>query len=214
MLEKIKVLLDEKAPKISNALQEPASEESIQKLEQLVEKKLPNDLIKLYKEHNGLNMNEHVNFAYGIPFISIEESIRHIEIYKNKPNNDTLKYADPEIKKGHIFNSNRIPIGDDCGTTLLYIDLDPSVEGLSGQVILIDYEYEIAIKLNDSIEEYIQQFEADLINNKYFLQEDALDDGNHWLNPIREIDPVNWFNSPTWKHINDKIVNKSLERNI
>lgn len=209
MLEKIKVLLDEKASKISNALQKPASEKSIQKLEQLVEKNLPNDLINLYKEHNGLNPSELVNFAYGIPFIPIEESIRHIEMYKNKPNNDILKYSDPEIKEGYVFNSNRIPIGDDSGKTLLCIDLDPSVEGLNGQVILIDYDYDIAIKLNNSIEEYIQQFETDLINNKYSLQEDALDDNNHWLDPVREIDPINWFNSPTWQYINEKIANKT-----
>ncbi|WP_428026756.1 SMI1/KNR4 family protein [Arcobacter sp.] len=209
MLEKIKALLDEKASKISDSLQSPASETSIQKLEQLIDKKLPDDFIKLYKEHNGLNPDKLVNFAYGIPFIPIEKSISHIELYKTQATNDILKYADSEIKTDYIFNHNRIPIGDDCGTTYLCIDLDPSAEGLIGQIILIDYEYNIAIKLHDSISEYLQQFEADLINNKYSLQEDALDDGNHWLNPIREIDPVNWFNSPTWKHINDKIANKS-----
>lgn len=208
MLETIKKLLDEKAPKISSSLQQPVSDVLIQKLENLVKEKLPNDFIKLYKEHNGLDSNKLVNFAYGIPFIPLEKSIKNIEFYKNQYNNDILKYADSEIKNEYTFSSKRIPIGDDNGTTLLCVDLDPSPKGIFGQIILIDYEFNIAIKLNNSIEEYIKQFETDLIQNKYSLQEDALDDGNHWLDPIREIDPVNWYNSPTWKHINEKIANK------
>lgn len=72
---------------------------------------------------------------------------------------------------------------------------------------MLDYEMNVALMLNDSIQELVNQFEEELKNNKYSLQEDALDDGVHWLDPIREIDPVNWFNSPRWQYVNEALKN-------
>ena len=95
----------------------------------------------------------------------------------------------------------RIPIGDDSGTSLLCVDLDPTAEGTYGQIILIDHENSVALKLNDSIKDCIDQFEHDLQNNRYSLQEDALEDGVHWLSPVDEIDPINWFNSDRWAYV-------------
>ena len=63
----------------------------------------------------------------------------------------------------------------------------------------------VAIKLNNSLREMVLQFEKDLSAEKYSLSEDALGDGVHWLEPVKEIDPVNWYNSPTWEHIKSKI---------
>ena len=204
MLEKIKKHLEQMAPKIVDALQEPVSDETIERLEKLIDKKLPDDFIALYKEHNGLDTNELVNFAYGIPFFSLEKSIDILENYEKYLEKMNLEYADPQINSSYTLNMTRIPISDD-GQVFLAIDLAPTDEGVYGQVILIDTEYEIAIKLNNSITEYLSQFEVDLNNNRYCLQEDALEDGDDWLQPEDEIDPVNWFNSPTWKHIKEQI---------
>ena len=204
MLEKIKKHLEQMAPKIVDALQEPVSDETIERLEKLIDKKLPEDFIALYKEHNGLDTDELVNFTYGIPLFPLEESIDILENYEKYLEKMDLEYADPGIDSSYTMNMTRVPLRDD-GQTLLAIDLAPTEEGTYGQVILIDYEYEVALKLNDSITEYLTQFEADLGNNLYSLQEDALDDDNHWLDPVREIDPVNWFNSPTWKHIKEQL---------
>ncbi len=205
MLEKIKNLLQEKAPKILDALQGPATDVSIQSLENLVGKQLPNGFIQLYKEHNGTKPDQYANFAYGVPFIPIEQSIAQIESYIQNTHNTHLMYADVGIKIDYLFGPLRIPIGDDCGTSLICVDLDPAEEGIYGQVILIDYEFDIALRLNDSVELYLIKFEEDLEAGNYSLQEDALEDGVHWLEPIREIDPVNWFNSPTWSYVNKEM---------
>jgi cell wall assembly regulator SMI1 len=203
VLEEVKKLIEVIAPQINSALQEPASEEVISKLNQLVGKELPQGLINLYSEANGSDPNKFSNFAYGIPFISIERSISQLESIDDMGSDAELRYSDPGIKKDYTFSKLRVPIGDDNGTSLLCVDLDPDLNGIYGQVILIDYENGVALKLSDSIEQHIEKFESDLKDGKYALQEDALEDGVHWLEPSKEIDPVNWFTSPTWKYVNN-----------
>ena len=201
MLEKATIWLSDNAPKIVEALQKPASQEKLIELESLVGKSLPESLISLYQTYNGINPDMFANFVYGIPFISIEQSIEQIAELEQPNDEMELSYADKEIKSNYTFGRLRIPIGDDSGTCLICVDLDPSVNGICGQVILIDYDNNIALKLANSVADYIESFSSDLLSGKYSLQEDALADGVHWLKPKREIDPVNWFNSPTWQYV-------------
>jgi len=204
MLEKINELLKEKAPLIVEALQSPATEEQLQKLEAATGQKLPQGLIELYRENNGIDPKKNANFVYGIPFIPIENCILQVEENEKNAKHYTLKYADKGIKKEYLLSNKRIPIGDASGVCLLCVDIDPDEGGVIGQVIMVDTENQIAIKLNESVEQCMDSFEKDLIKNKYQLQEDALDDGVHWLKPEREIDPVNWFNSPRWQYVKDR----------
>ena len=201
MLDKAIEWLSDNAPKIVEALQEPASQTKIKELESLVGKALPEDFIRLYKTHNGTNPDIFANFAYGMPFISIEKSIEQIKCFDHPNDDNKLSFSDDEIKRNYTFGKLRIPIGDDSGTCLICVDLDPTQNGNYGQVILIDYEKNVGLKLADSVEKYILKFTSDLISGKYKLQEDALEDGVHWLEPEREIDPGNWFNSPTWQYV-------------
>lgn len=201
MLENVMILLKKNASLIYESLQEGTSDELIKQLETCTGKKRPNDLIQLYKEFNGINPECHANFAYGIPFIPIENSIKQIKMYDNECDSIKLKFVDSGIKSNYTFGKKRIPIGDDCGTSLLCVDLDPDENGLYGQLILLDYDNGVALKVNDSVEEYINQFEKDLSEDKYSLQEDALEDGVHWLEPQDKIDPVNWFNSTRWDYV-------------
>jgi cell wall assembly regulator SMI1 len=203
VLEEIRKLISTIAPQINTALQGPASKKSLEELKQLVGEKLPEGLIALYSEANGTAPDMFANFAYGIPFISIERAISQLEQFNSMSGDNELRYSDPGIKKSYTFSKKRIPIGDDNGTSLLCVDLDPDSNGIYGQVILIDYENDVAIKLSDSVEQHIEKFESDLKDGKYSLQEDALEDGVHWLSPAREIDPINWFNSPTWEYVNN-----------
>ena len=201
MLEKAMIWLSNNAPKIVEALQEPASQERLIELESLVGKSLPESLISLYRTYNGIAPDKFANFAYGIPFISIEQSIEQITEFEEPNDGVELSHSDKGIKGSYTFGRLRVPIGDDSGTCLICVDLDPDVNGVYGQVILIDYDNHIALKLANSVDDYIDSFSSDLLSGKYTLQEDALEDGVHWLKPEREIDPVNWFNSPTWQYV-------------
>lgn len=201
MLEKVTEWLSDNAPKIVEALQGPASQEKFIELESLVGKNLPEGLVSLYQTYNGIDSEMYANFVYGIPLLSIEQSIAQLAGVDSPHDDIKLKHCDKGIKGRYTFGKLRIPIADDAGTCILCVDLDPDIEGVSGQVILIDHESGVALKLADSVEDCIESFASDLISGKYTLQEDALEDGVHWLSPAREIDPVNWFNSPTWKYV-------------
>lgn len=189
MLTHIEIILKEKAPLILEAFQGGAEESKIEKLESVVGSILPDDFKKMYRYKNGFDNSKLANLFYGFPFLGLDEIIKAQEKTKASNNIEPLRYADPEIKRNYTFSPKRIPIGDDSGTSLLCVDLDPSDIGSYGQVILVDYEMGVALKLNSSVEELVKQFESDLTNDKYSLQEDALADGVHWLKPIREIDP-------------------------
>lgn len=207
MFDNIESILKQKAPLILEAFQEAAEESKIEELESLVGTALPNDFKKMYRSRNGFDNSKFANLFYGLPFLELDEIIRTQEKVKSSNNTEPLRYADPEIKRDYTFSAKRVPIGDDSGTSLLCVDLDPSHTGNYGQVILVDYEMGVALKLNSSVEELVKQFESDLSNDKYSLQEDALADGVHWLNPIREIDPGNWYNSPRWQYVNAALKN-------
>lgn len=207
MFDNIETILKQKAPLILEAFQGAAEESKIEQLESLVGAVLPNDFKSMYRTKNGFDNTKFANLFYGFPFLELDVIIKAQEKLKTSNNMEPLRYADPEIQKDYTFGAKRIPIGDDSGTSLLCVDLDPSDTGSYGQIIMVDYEMGVALKLNSSVEELVQQFEADLENNKYSLQEDALADGVHWLKPVREIDPGNWFNSPRWQYVNTILKN-------
>lgn len=200
-IERIHSWLSRYAPKILSSLQGPVETGKLSELQSLVGEQLPSGLIELYSVHNGINPNAMANLFFGLPFISLENTITQIKSYAEPNDGAILKYADPGIKNSFTFSQKRIPIGDDSGACLICIDLDPDLGGKNGQVIVVDYDYLVAIKLANSTEELVAKFSEDLEAGKYSLQEDALADGNEWLKPEREIEPSNWFNSPTWAYI-------------
>ena len=205
MLEITKSLLSERAPKIVDAFQAPANLSAFEELEKVIGTSLPQHFKSLYLDSDGLNNDHYANLFYGYPFSSIKSILAYLASFGDRRAPIELRYADSEIRPEYTYSKKRIPIGDDRGTTLLCIDLDPSETGLYGQIIMVDYKMGVALKLNDSVQEMVLQFEKDLAADRYTLQEDALADGVHWLQPEREIEPMNWFNSETWNHIKAKI---------
>lgn len=201
MLNRIKNILAEFAPQIAESLLEPASKEEIDLLQSMVSGDLPKDLIELYNASKGNDPDKITNFFNGVPFISIEQTIQTLGEDDYLHNQSELNHADFGINSAYTFDKTRIPIGDDAGTCVICVDVSPTKEGTPGQVILIDYDYQVALKLANSVSEYLSDFEKDLKNGKYSLLEEALEDGVHWLQPDRDVDPVNWFNSPTWKYV-------------
>ncbi|WP_444919226.1 SMI1/KNR4 family protein [Microbulbifer sp. JMSA003] len=196
--------LSENAPKIRDALNPPASEEAITELEETIGEKLPEDLKELYRIHNGLNSNAVANLVYGLQFYSIEEVILEYSRLKNiKDMKDfpPLNYADPGVKVTSVSSMMRIPIGDDSSGCGLFIDLDPNSEGKIGQIVLYDQDYNIALNPASSIEEMYSDFANHLEAGRYKLLEDALADGEHWLDADAELDIINWHNSKRWKDI-------------
>lgn len=183
------------APKILRALRAPVTSQDLATLERLAGA-LPHDLVALYRWHDGIDSKATANLFYGMVFESAGDVARRMQGFGES--RMALKYADPGIHPGYMLASRRIPIGNDSAHCFLCVDLEPTSEGRVGQVILIDEEYRVALKLCDSVSELVVSFARDLGQGKYTLAQDAREDGDDWLDPERSIDAINWFNSPTW----------------
>ena len=198
--EKIENWLRENAQKINEfSLQKPATENEVNELEKTIGKNLPNDFKELYLWHNGLNDEENFgSLFYGMDFFPIE---RIISEYLDKKENYasevvSLKQADKEIDSSNIYNLDWVKFAFDGSHTSLYIDLSSTN---NGQIIFIDDEYETGILVAKSTSELVENLRNDLENNLYHLDEDALEDENHYLITDQKIDIVNWKGSEIWK---------------
>lgn len=202
-LEKIEKWLKENANKIFEySLQHPATDKEIKTLEDTIGKVLPNDFKELYLWHNGLNEEENFgSLFYGMDIFPIEKIIN---AYSDKKENYSheitpLKKCDRAINPSNIYNTGWIKFAFDGAHTALYLDLSPSDYGKYGQIIFIDEEYEVGILVANSTNDLVNDLQRDLENNLYYLAEDALDDDNHYLTTVSEIDIINWETSERWK---------------
>ncbi|MGR5150123.1 SMI1/KNR4 family protein [Photobacterium alginatilyticum] len=198
----IEVWLSNNASEILSVLNKPASAIRLKELEHQVGSKLPKDFYSIYRVHNGFIPDCYSGFVYGLSFYSVEDSMRNIEFVKEQIELSSFKHCDPEISSYLDNNPKVIPLGDDGAKCYMCVDLTPSSKGQVGQVIFIDFGFMIAIKLADSISELFYGFSKDLELGKYYLCEEALDDGIESLEACTEIDVINWINSPNWSHIN------------
>ncbi|MGU3373656.1 SMI1/KNR4 family protein [Chryseobacterium sp. M5A1_1a] len=183
---------------IVNSLQKPVNVEQWEQFQKVMGKNLPDDFKLLYSWHNGIHDDENLgSLFYGMTFYSIDEILMD---HENRMVRDkfSLQQSNKEIKGDTVFNPNWIRFAFDSSHTGLYLDLDPNDTGNYGQVIFIDDEYEVGILVADSISNLVHQFAVDLNNGLYHLHEDALEDGNHFLEAEDSIDLINWQDSEKW----------------
>jgi cell wall assembly regulator SMI1 len=201
--QQIEKWLNDNASKIlKQSLQDPATSDEIFELEQRIGKNIPDDFKALYLWHNGLSDDENFgSLFFGIDFFPIDRIIADYIDKKENYSNEAfpLDKSDPEIDPSNIYNNNWIKFAFDGSHTGLYLDLAPSTNGTYGQIIFIDDEYSAGILVAKSTTTLIANFAEDLTKNLYHLDEDALEDGNHYLTTDPKIDIVNWEMSDRWR---------------
>lgn len=200
-LQKINKWLQRHASRIAElSLQGPADARELVMMEQEIGKSLPTDFKELYLWHNGLTSEENFgSLFFGINFFPIDRVISEYRERKTTTLSDPVLKADKGIDTSNVFNPNWIKFGFDGSHTALFLDLSPGSEGAFGQIIFIDDEYKTGIVVAQSTAQLLADFASDLENNLYHLAADALEDGNHYLEPDQKIDLVNWQFSERWK---------------
>jgi cell wall assembly regulator SMI1 len=164
---------------------------------------MPGEWHELYSAHNGMNSDGHLgSLFHGMQFLSLDEVARELG-NSNQSGEDSLpvRAADPGIKRNDIHNPKWIALAHDGGDTLIRIDMDPDTQGHAGQVIFTDHDDDTAILLAEGLTQFLAQFANDLETGRYFLNKEALADGQQFLDCVAEIDVVNWSRSPKWKHL-------------
>lgn len=197
-LLKIEEWLSENAPKIvSESLNPPATIEQLDELEKTLSKPLPQDFKELFLWHNGLTTDDSRNTGnlfYGLDLFNIG-FIRENYIEVRDSQEDKLYIignADVGINPTNHRNPLWLKFGYDWSRCSLAIDLNPIDPQHYGQVIFIDYDYHAALLVANSIEDLVQTFLSDLQQGLYFLNEEALENEDQFLDTKPEIDLLNW----------------------
>jgi cell wall assembly regulator SMI1 len=201
--DRIHKWLSAHAPKILRNLNAGAGDSEIVAAERALGQKMPQEWRDLYRAHDGMNTDQNTgSLFFGMQFLPLERVLRE------QTNNDVkgakplpVRAADPGIRLADMHNPKWIAFAHDCGNTLLRVDLDPGEGGRVGQVIFTDHADDTVIVLAPSLPAFLAEFAGDLEAGRYFLDKDALADGNEFLNCKAEIDVVNWSFSPRWKHL-------------
>ncbi|AHG76691.1 SMI1/KNR4 family protein [Mannheimia varigena] len=206
-LQNIEQWLKNNAHKIyQESLNQPANLEKLDELEKLVGETLPNDFKILYQWHNGLNDDKNLgSLFYGYDFWNLDKVTQsYRNILEDKSYRETissyLEQVDDEINlQGFVNQPKWIQFAHDGSRTGFYLDLNPGEKGTHGQVIFIDFDFNAIFVVARSIADFIQQVDQDMQEGRYHLSEEALEDGNHWLDVDSEIDILNWHKSVRWK---------------
>jgi cell wall assembly regulator SMI1 len=185
------------------SLNKPATDEEISKLKNISGKELPEDFINLYKTYNGMSDEENMgNFFYALPFLSIDGIIADKEFRISQSKGILpipLTHFDKEIDGIDFYNPDWIALCFDGARSYLRLDLSPSDKGTYGQIIFVDGDYNVGLLIANSITELIANFANDIDKGLYSLNEEALEDDQHFLEADTQIDIVNWHKIDKWK---------------
>lgn len=192
-IQTLKKSLSKVAPRIADlSLNMGASDTDIAKLEQTIGKTLPEDFKELYRSINGNKDDENFgNFVYGFVLNTIDQVIASWNFRKDfssKYDTIGLNHFHPQIDGTNFYNPNWLEIGNTSGRDGMFIDLAPTDLGTYGQIIFLEGTENIGVLVANSTQQLLEQFVSDLDNGRYYLAEDALDDGNHWLETKDDID--------------------------
>jgi cell wall assembly regulator SMI1 len=190
------------APRIMDNLNPPATDAELREAEESFGCKMPAEWQSLYRTHNGMNSESNMGSLFcGMQFLPLDLVIGdHAENVTLSADLLPVRSADEGVRKENMYNAKWIAFAHDGGDTLLRIDLDPAGSGSKGQVIFTDHDDDTVILLNNSLLGFLSDFVRDLEAGRYFLNQEALSDGDEFLDCDPEIDVVNWAHSPRWKH--------------
>ncbi len=196
------------APKIVHeSLNPPATLIQLEQLEKTIQKPLPEDFKALFLWHNGLKAKSENsgNLFYGLDFFDLEFIEKNYLEVKNSQDDVLIKMGnvDPGINPINHRNPLWIKFGYDWSRCSIALDLNPIAPEKYGQIIFIDYDYDAVLLVAHSTEELVQTFLNDLHANRYYLNEEALEDGNHFIDCLPEIDLINWKSKKNqrWKRM-------------
>lgn len=146
--------LKNKMPNIEECLVKKANSEQLEKLVKELDNKQPESLLKLYGTYNG--ENEYVGLFAGFEFLSVD---RLIEEYRSIM---SLEYeleavGTKCIQEERMNKCNWVPLAFDASRCYIIMDLSPTKQGKTGQIIGIDLDYDKSYLLADSLEDFFER---------------------------------------------------------
>lgn len=134
---------------------EGSSLDDLLELESIVGYSLPESYKLLYQQFNGST----TGVAFGWLFIPLERTKNYYTntAYAELENKAYIRPDNPDQVKPYFYSLKRIPIIEDYGGSVIYLDLDPNISGNIGQLILIFRDYpDVIYSVAPSLEVFIQ----------------------------------------------------------
>jgi cell wall assembly regulator SMI1 len=191
--------LGSKAPKILGNLNAPATESVLKEVEAKVGTPMPRDWVETYQIHDGMHTEGNMgSLLYGMQLMPLAEVMQRHHVSEDGPSRK-IRAGDPQIRQDAMHREKWVALAHDFGDCELRIDLEPSPTGQVGQVIFLDHSDDTAILMASSVSDLLGLFVSDLEGGRYFLNPDALADGDEFLDCLPDYDVVNWAQSDKWK---------------
>lgn len=146
------------------SLNKGATEEELEKLESIIQIKLPESYRDCLKIHNGQTQENGI--LYSIEFLSIERIIDEWKLMKKLL--DDGKFPSDSI----WWSIKWVPIASDGGGNLTCIDLLPFKDHDKGSIIDFDHEVADRAVLESSFENWFKKYVDDVLAEKYVYSDD------------------------------------------
>ncbi len=170
---KIENWLKTHAAPVYESLNEAASDEDFEELEDLINKKLPENFKTFYRIHNGQSpMSE--GLIDGEELLCIKRIMEEWEVWKELDDkgvfDDSVSDADKGVREDW-WNPFWIPITYDGSGNHYCLDLSPDEGGKKGQIIRIWHDSAERELIADSLEEWMNDY-ADELEEGSFVYSD------------------------------------------
>ena len=102
-------------------------------------------------------------------------------------------YVSKEVDRSTESPLFKFPISGGIDAYGVFIDLKPSELGRYGQIVFIDLESNVVVKVADSITDMVCSLHSGLIDGGYSLSSEEHINPGEWFELSKELDVVNWY---------------------
>ncbi len=212
IMKKLKVQLDEL---FSPFLNPAASEEEIQKVENEMAIKFPDELRELYLMHNG-EKEDGPGLFFGLPFLPLNDVLQELQVWEQLEEEHALEGASYSVPTGYIkersINRYWIPISKDFGGNNIGIDVDPDHKGRIGQVINFGRDEEIKYVIANQLSDFLLFISETILQGNYQIEQE--EDYIYWNyeNSTHFLDVLNAIELPVLNPVSSQISNKDATK--
>lgn len=171
-------------PEAAAGLNAPVSEASLAELQAQVGVSLPDELLQLYRWHDG-QIDECTGIFYGLSFMPLARVLSEWHVLaKEAADEEEHDLGANAVVRSGLANRHWIPFAEDRGGNFLAVDLMPGPAGCCGQVINFGRDEILQYALAPDVLSFIAWMNDQLKNGNFIISE-----GSEQMRPFDTREP-------------------------